>query len=120
MSSDNSNAFLTEAANKSETKLVVENRSDDDIYSNKTQKLEDDEEEEDGEIIQDLRPISAVAPKVLHQDELQVEVSSTPAFQSLEEVILLSMLDIIQKLNLKKYLIAISKRETYRNSSCSA
>ena len=44
MSSDNSNAFLTEAANKSETKFVVENRSDDDIYSNKTHKLEDEEE----------------------------------------------------------------------------
>ena len=86
MSSDNSNAFLTEAANKSESKSIVENRSEDDTYSNK--KLEDELDDEN-EPIQDLRPISAVAPKVLHQDELQVEVSSTPAFQSLEEVIFL-------------------------------
>ena len=35
MSSDNSNAFLTEAANKSESKSSVENRSEDDTYSNK-------------------------------------------------------------------------------------
>ena len=32
------------------------------------------------------RPISAVAPKVLDQDESHVEISSTPAFQCLEEV----------------------------------
>jgi hypothetical protein len=86
MSSDNSNAFLTEAANKPESKHIIENHSEDDIYSNKTQKLEDELDDED-EAVQDLRPISAVAPKILHQDELQVEVSSTPAFQSLEEVI---------------------------------
>ena len=34
----------------------------------------------------DVRPISAVAPKVLQQDDTQVEISSTPAFQCLEEV----------------------------------
>ncbi len=35
------------------------------------------------------RAISAVAPKVLDQDEGQVEISSTPAFQCLEEVSIL-------------------------------
>ena len=33
------------------------------------------------------RPISAVPPKIQHQDEAVVEVSSTPAFQCLEEVV---------------------------------
>ena len=32
------------------------------------------------------RVFSAVAPTFLHQDDIQVEVSSTPAFQSLEEL----------------------------------
>lgn len=31
-------------------------------------------------------PISAVAPKVVHQEESQVEVSASPAFQCLDEV----------------------------------
>lgn len=32
------------------------------------------------------RALSAIAPKIYHQDENHVEISSTPAFQSLEEV----------------------------------
>ena len=36
---------------------------------------------------QSNRPISAMPPKILRQNEAVVEVSSTPAFQSLEEVI---------------------------------
>lgn len=32
------------------------------------------------------RAISAIAPKIYHQDDNHVEISSTPAFQSLEEV----------------------------------
>ena len=32
--------------------------------------------------------ISAIAPKILQQDDTQIEVSSTPAFQCLEEVFL--------------------------------
>lgn len=31
-------------------------------------------------------PISAIAPKIFQQDDTQVEISSTPAFQCLEEV----------------------------------
>ena len=31
-------------------------------------------------------PISAVPPKVIHQEESQVEVSASPAFQCLDEV----------------------------------
>ena len=80
MSTDKSNTFITEAFNKAEIKFNIENRSDDDDHLNKAQ------EDEEEAIKKDLRPISAIAPKVLHQDELQVEVSSTPAFQSLEEV----------------------------------
>lgn len=34
----------------------------------------------------DNRPISAIAPKIYNQDDSHVEISSTPAFQSLEEV----------------------------------
>ncbi len=46
-------------------------------------------EEQEDDIVQyeeNLRPLSALAPRVMHQDEAQVEVSSTPAFQCLEEV----------------------------------
>ena len=59
------------------------------------------EEKEDDEITYDenLPPISALAPEVMHQDEAQVEVSSTPAFQCLEEVKI--------KLNLVKSLFFI-------------
>ena len=32
------------------------------------------------------RPLSALAPKIYEQDELHVEISSTPAFQCLEEL----------------------------------
>lgn len=31
-------------------------------------------------------PISALPPKVIHQEESQVEVSASPAFQCLDEV----------------------------------
>ena len=46
-------------------------------------------EEPEEDIIQyeeNASPLSALAPKVMHTDEAQVEVSSTPAFQCLEEV----------------------------------
>ncbi len=36
--------------------------------------------------VQTNRPISAIPPKIMRQDEAIVEVSSTPAFQCLEEV----------------------------------
>jgi len=36
--------------------------------------------------VDENRAISAVAPKILEQDEGQIEISSTPAFQCLEEV----------------------------------
>ena len=36
--------------------------------------------------IGDQRPISALAPKTLQNDDTQIEISSTPAFQFLEEV----------------------------------
>jgi hypothetical protein len=36
--------------------------------------------------------ISAVAPKILQQDDTQIEVSSTPAFQCLEEVIFIFLM----------------------------
>jgi hypothetical protein len=44
---------------------------------------------------ENIRPISALAPKIFQQDDVQVEVSSTPAFQCLEEVkILYSIFNI--------------------------
>lgn len=36
--------------------------------------------------LSDNRPISAIAPKIYQQDEGHTEISSTPAFQHLEEV----------------------------------
>ena len=43
---------------------------------------------------EDNRAISAVAPKIFEQDEGQIEISSTPAFQCLEEVSILSFIDL--------------------------
>lgn len=56
--------------------------TDSDKEKNQSSDNADEEEQSSG----DVRPISAVAPKVLQQDETQVEISSTPAFQCLEEV----------------------------------
>jgi hypothetical protein len=47
---------------------------------------DDDDGEDENEVQDEIRPLSAVAPKIFHQDEAQVEISSTPAFQCLEEV----------------------------------
>lgn len=48
---------------------------------------EQNETKDGTETVQDnLRPISAIAPRIFQQDETQVEISSTPAFQCLEEV----------------------------------
>ena len=44
-----------------------------------------DEESDDG-ALPESRPISALAPTVRTQEESQVEVSASPAFQCLEEV----------------------------------
>lgn len=44
------------------------------------------EEEEAQDALEYAAPISAVAPKVVHQEENQVEVSASPAFQCLDEV----------------------------------
>lgn len=43
--------------------------------------------QDDGLVEEDVGIISAVAPKMSQQDDVQVEISSTPAFQCLEEVI---------------------------------
>ena len=48
--------------------------------------LDDDEHELDENNAQTSRPISALAPVVRIQEESQVEVSASPAFQCLEEV----------------------------------
>jgi len=44
--------------------------------------------QDDGLVEEDVGVISALAPKMSQQDDVQVEISSTPAFQCLEEVIL--------------------------------
>ena len=53
--------------------------------------LEEEEEEEGMEETPDsleyAAPISALPPKVVQQEESQVEVSASPAFQCLDEVI---------------------------------
>ena len=50
-------------------------------------KEEQDEEEEEGQdSMEYVAPISALPPKVVHQEESQVEVSASPAFQCLDEV----------------------------------
>lgn len=72
MDDPNDKAFLTENQNK-------ESDSSDDESENESSQQEN--------IENDFRPISAIAPKVRLQDEIQVEVSSTPAFQCLEEVL---------------------------------
>jgi hypothetical protein len=57
-----------------------------DVSQNKGSKHTDKSHDSTGEEAGEKRAISAVAPKVLEQDESQVEISSTPAFQCLEEV----------------------------------
>jgi len=44
-----------------------------------------DDEADDGDL-SECRPISAMAPTVRMQEESQMEVTSSPAFQCLEEV----------------------------------
>jgi hypothetical protein len=43
--------------------------------------------QDDGLVEEDVGVISALAPKMSQQDDAQIEISSTPAFQCLEEVI---------------------------------
>lgn len=45
-----------------------------------------DKEEEEEETLKYAPAISALPPKVIQQEESQVEVSASPAFQCLEEV----------------------------------
>ena len=40
----------------------------------------------DKEVPEEERPLSALAPKIFDQDDSQLEISSTPAFQCLEEL----------------------------------
>ena len=47
----------------------------------------DEEYESDDGVSPENRPISALAPTVRTQEEYQVEVTASPAFQCLEEVI---------------------------------
>ena len=47
---------------------------------------EEDYESDEG-ALPESRPISALAPTVRTQEESQVEVSASPAFQCLEEVL---------------------------------
>ena len=51
--------------------------------------LEEEEEgmEETPDSLEYAAPISALPPKVVQQEESQVEVSASPAFQCLDEVI---------------------------------
>jgi len=111
------NAFLTEASNLDEANKVKsnnpsdsENESEEDEYyygdnpfyqpttldaqstindvsQTKGSKHIDKSHDSAGEETGEKRAISAVAPKVLDQDDGQVEISSTPAFQCLEEVL---------------------------------
>ena len=46
----------------------------------------EEENESDENISHENRPISALAPSVRGQEEGQVEVTASPAFQCLEEV----------------------------------
>ena len=51
--------------------------------------LEEEEEEEEDQspdALEYAAPISALPPKVVQQEESQVEVSASPAFQCLDEV----------------------------------
>ena len=50
------------------------------------EKGEGEEEEEEEEPLKYAPAISALPPKVIQQEESQVEVSASPAFQCLEEV----------------------------------
>ena len=56
------------------------------LFSNPNM-IKEEREEDEINYDENLPPISALAPEVTHQDVAQVEVSSTPAFQCLEEVI---------------------------------
>ena len=47
---------------------------------------EEEEEDQSPEALEYAAPISALPPKVIQQEESQVEVSASPAFQCLDEV----------------------------------
>ena len=51
-----------------------------------------EEEKEEEEPLKYAPAISALPPKVVQQEESQVEVSSSPAFQCLDEVCIASVL----------------------------
>lgn len=59
-------------------------RSDDKLASR--EKNVEEGVDERAQVEEEVRPISAIAPKIFQQDETQIEISSTPAFQCLEEV----------------------------------
>ena len=69
MKSDDPNPFLQQFSQMANSNIIKEEQEDDIVQYE-----------------ENLRPLSALAPRVMHQDEAQVEVSSTPAFQCLEEV----------------------------------
>ena len=99
---DSRNTFLTESETKENNKQTedqtepAENEPNGEEPVTGQEKSDDeDDDEEEREPRQyfriqgdddDVRPVSAVAPKVVFHDETQVEVSSTPAFQCIDEV----------------------------------
>jgi hypothetical protein len=64
-----------------------------------------------------IKVISAVAPKLLQQDDTQIEVSSTPAFQCLEEVFTFFFI-ILKSSLIKNYIAVIPSWKTNWNPSC--
>jgi hypothetical protein len=80
----NKSVFITQDTNKIDAAFGGQDDSDDESEIIRQYEASD-------ELIE--RPISAVAPKVQQRDERQIEVSSTPAFQCLEEVSIPQNLD---------------------------
>jgi hypothetical protein len=78
----NKSVFITQDTNKIDAAFAEQDESDDESEIIKDYELDEENAE---------RPISAVAPKVTQRDERQIEVSSTPAFQFLEEVFQLEL-----------------------------
>lgn len=64
-----------------------------------------EEEEEDEEPLKYAPAISALPPRVIQQEESQVEVSASPAFQCLEEVQLCAELNLFSSCILCYHLI---------------
>jgi hypothetical protein len=97
-------------------------RSDDKLASR--EKNVEEGVDERAQVEEEVRPISAIAPKIFQQDETQIEISSTPAFQCLEEVqfSFFCVCKIAFKLKFLKNcfrLQAFSQWQTDRNSSSS-